>query len=64
MNLSEHGKKSTEQGALTSWKRQREGRLRTQKETDTARGTHILETAERDLSGHGKKPTERGALTS
>jgi hypothetical protein len=64
--LSRHGKKLTEQGALTSWRQQREELVRAWKETDRARRTHVLETAAargRDLSGHGKKPTERGALT-
>ena len=46
-DLSEHGKDQTEQGALTPWRRQREGFVRTRKETDRARGTHRLETAER-----------------
>ena len=47
--LSGHGKKSTEQpqGALTNWRRQREGLVRTRKKVDRARGTHSLETAER-----------------
>ena len=31
---SGHGKKTTEQGALTSWRPQREGQVRTQKESD------------------------------
>ena len=45
-NLSGHGNKPTKQGALTSWKQQREGLVRTQKETDRARGTYVLEMAE------------------
>ena len=45
-NLSEHGKKLTERGALTSWRRQREGFIRTQKETERARHTHKLKTAQ------------------
>ena len=46
---SGHGKKVTEQGALTSWRQQREGQVRTWKESNQARGTHQLETAERQV---------------
>jgi hypothetical protein len=70
MNLSGHGKKSTEHGALTSWKRPREGLFRTQKETDSARGTHVLETSEggtcqeteknRQSEGHSLAKDSRG----
>jgi hypothetical protein len=45
--LSGHGKKPTKRGALTNWRRQREGLVRTRKETDRARHTHFLETAVR-----------------
>jgi hypothetical protein len=47
-DLSEYRKKLTEHGALTSWRRQREGLVRPQKETERARGigTHILGNAE------------------
>ena len=44
--MSGHGNKPTDRGALTSWRRQWEGLVRTQKETDRQRHTHILETAE------------------
>jgi hypothetical protein len=44
--LSEHGKKPTEQGPLTNWRRQKKGLVRTQKETDRPKPTHALETAE------------------
>jgi len=37
---SGHGKKATEQGALTNWKPQMEGQVRTQKESNQVRGTH------------------------
>jgi len=47
---SGHRKKLTEQGALTNWRPQREGQIRTQKETDQARGTHRLEITERGTS--------------
>ena len=46
-DLSGHGKKLTDRGGLTSWRRQREGLVRTRKETNRLRRTHILETAER-----------------
>ena len=44
--MSKHGKKQTEYGALTNWKRQREILVRTQKKTDRARQAHFLETEE------------------
>ena len=47
--------KLTEQGALTLWRWQREGLVRTQKETDRARRTNHLETAE----GGTSQDTER-----
>ena len=53
--LSGHGKKLTKLGALTLWRRQKEGFFRPQKETDRAGDTHKLETAE---GGTGKY-TER-----
>jgi len=43
---SGHRKKAIEQGALTYWRQQREGPVRTRKESDQARHTHFLETAE------------------
>jgi len=43
---SGHGKKLMEQGALTPWRPQREGQVRTHKESNQARGTHSLEMAE------------------
>jgi len=45
--MSGHRKKPTNQGALTDWRSQREGHVRTQKETNQPRGTHILEITER-----------------
>jgi len=62
--LSGHRRKATEQGALTSWRLQREGFVRTQKGSNRARHTHFLETAEGGTSGHRKKLTEQGALTN
>ena len=44
--MSVHGKKLTKQGALTSWRPQREQLVRTQKESNRAKHTHFLETAE------------------
>src|SRR5438874_1365827 len=61
--LSGHGKKETEGGALTNWRQQREGLVRTRKESDRKRGTHFLEMAEGDLSGHRKKAIQQAALT-
>ena len=43
---SGHGKKETKQGVLTCWRWQREGHVRTQKESNRVRSTHFLETAE------------------
>ena len=45
-DLSRHGKNPTEQEALTNWRRQREGLVGTQEETNRTRGTHSLETTE------------------
>ena len=43
--MSGHRNNPTERGALTAWKRHREKQIRTQKESDPERGTHMLETA-------------------
>ena len=55
-DLSRYGKKKTKQGALTLWRQQREGLVRTGKEKDRARGTHILEMVEgwtcQDMEGN------------
>ena len=45
-DLLGHRKEPTDQGALTSWRRQREGVVRSRKATNQARGTHELETGE------------------
>ena len=42
---SGHRDNPTKRGALTLWRRYREGQFRTQKQSHRARGTHILETA-------------------
>ena len=44
-DLSGHGKKPTEQGTLTNWRRQGERLVRARKEIDRARYTHSLETS-------------------
>ena len=54
-DFSGHGRKQTEQGTLTLCRRQMEGIIRTQKETDRARHTHFLEKAE----GETCQDTER-----
>ena len=43
---SRHGNKLTERGALTFWRRQRKGLVRTRDKTDRARHTHFLDTSE------------------
>ena len=50
-----HRKEVTELGALTNWRQQREGQVRTQKGADRVRGTHFLETAEGGTSQDTKK---------
>ena len=60
-DLSGHIKKPTKRGALTSWRRQREGLVRTHKETGQARCTHILE---REGLVRIQKETKQGSLTS
>jgi len=59
-DLSGHGRKLTEQGALTNWGPQRERLVITQKESDPARHTHSLETAEGETCQdmEGKRPSE------
>jgi len=57
--MSGHRKKPTMQRALTSWRPQREGYVRTQKETSQARGTHFLKTTE----GGTCQDTERNQPT-
>ena len=57
--MSGYRKKPTDRGTLTNWRWQREGLVRTWKETDQPRRTHILETAE----GRTSQDTERNRLT-
>jgi len=56
---SGHRKNATKQRALTNWRWQTEGQVRTWKETDQARGTHFLEMAE----GWTSQDTERKQLS-
>ena len=44
--MSGHGKKATDQGVLTLWRRQRQGLVRIQKGIDRGKDTHFLETRE------------------
>ena len=57
--MTEGGTGETERqqptGALTNWRQQREGLVRTWKETDQLRRTHNLETAEGWLVGTWKE---------
>ena len=59
-DLSGHARKLTDRGALTFWRQQREGLVRTCKETDRSRHTHSLEMADegtcQDMQGN--RPTE------
>ena len=43
--MSGYRKRLTERGKLTNWGQQREGHVRTRKETDRARCAHVLEMA-------------------
>ena len=58
-DLSGHGKKPTDRDALTNWRWQREGLVRTQKETNQPRSTHKLEMEE----GGTCQDTERNRPT-
>ena len=64
-DLSENRKKATERGALTSWRPKRDRFVRTWKESDRARHTHFLETAEGGAcqDTKGKQPTETHSLS-
>ena len=44
--MSGHIKKPTDRGALTNWRQQRGGLVRTQKEADQPRRTYFLEMTE------------------
>ena len=64
MDLSGLGKKPTDRGSLTLWRRQREWDLSVLGKKPTDRGGLTSWRRQRDLSGRGKKPIDRGALTS
>ena len=57
-DMSGHGKNPSEQGALTDWRVRTDGRVRTWKESERARGTHRLESADGRMSGDGKNPSK------
>jgi hypothetical protein len=46
MDWSGHGKEASERGALTDWRAQKNGLVRTWKGSERAKGTHFLESAE------------------
>jgi uncharacterized protein (UPF0548 family) len=52
---SGHRKNLTERDALTNWRPHREGQVRTQKESDCARGAHQLETTSGGTSQEQKE---------
>jgi hypothetical protein len=52
---SAHGKNPSERGALTIWRVNREGQVRTRKASERVRGTHFLEST----SGGISQDTER-----
>jgi len=46
MDKSGHGRKLSESGTLTNWRVQMDKQVRTQKESEQARGTHFLESTD------------------
>src|SRR6267142_118500 len=50
MDKSGHGRNLSKRGALTSWRAQMDGQVRTWKESERARGTHFLESTDRQTS--------------
>ena len=63
-DLSGRGKKPTQQGALTLWRRQRAGLVRTERIRPSNAHSLSGDDRGRDLSGHKKKQTEQGTPTS
>jgi hypothetical protein len=53
----------TQRGALTGCQPQREGQVRTPRESETAKGTHELSGAAGDKSGHNRKARGEEKLT-
>ena len=60
--MSGHGEGLTEQGALTLWRRQREGLVKTREETDREMHTHQLEMAEGG-TGQDREENDRARHT-
>ena len=62
---SGHGNNASQEGALTSWRAQKQGQVRTRKECEPGRDTHILESpdtktsqdTERMRASEGYSPT-------
>jgi hypothetical protein len=53
--------KASERGALTAWRAQSDGQVRTPKENERMKGTHCLESTERQTSEDvGKKRENEG----
>jgi len=46
MDKSGHGRNLSKRGALTNWRAQTDGQVRTQKESEQVRGTHFLESTD------------------
>jgi len=63
MDESEYRKNPSDQGALTDWRAQTDGQVRTQKESEQVRGTHRLESTDRQVKIQ-KNPSKQGALTN
>ena len=63
-DLSGHGKKPTELGALTLWRRQSESCQDTERNQQSERHSLPGQGRGTDLSRHGKKPPKRCALTT
>ena len=62
-DTSGHRNDPTGQGALTFWRRHREGQVRTQKQFHQARGTHTLETASGGQSQETQKESHQARGT-
>src|SRR6266850_923481 len=62
--VSGHGKNTTKQGALTNWRVQTDGQVRTWKKSVLSKGhSQTGEHRWMDKSGHRKNTTKQGALT-
>ena len=64
-DLSGHRKNPTNRGPLTNWRRQTKRLVRTPKQSDRPRPTHILETADRATCQNTERiqPTEAHSLS-